>query len=92
MKIEIEVSEKNEGTDSPWWAIIDPRQNFKVDDQSIFDIASMITGPFFSRESAQKHLDSCRNNFGKNPRVFCFSGCYSYDYKTAYKKAEKESK
>jgi hypothetical protein len=89
MKITIEVSEENEGTDSPWWAIIDPKQNFKIDDQSIYDIAGMITGPFFSRESAQRHLDSARHHFGKNPHVFCFSGYRSPEYKTAYKEAER---
>ena len=89
MKIELEVSEDNEGTDSPWWAIVDPRQIMKVDNQSVYHVAGMITGPFFSRESAQRHLDAARHHFGKNPHVFCFSGYNSSEYKTAYKAAER---
>jgi hypothetical protein len=89
MKIEIEVSTDNEGTDSPWWAIVDPRQNFRVDDQAVHAVAGMITGPFFSRESAQAHLDSARNHFGKNPQVYCLSGCYSPEYWSACKNGEK---
>jgi hypothetical protein len=92
MEITIDVSEENEGTDSPWWAIVDPKQNMKVDDQSVYHVASMITGPFFSRESAQNHLTRCRYNYGKNPHVFCFSGYNSHEYKTAYKEAERKLK
>lgn len=88
MKIEIEVSTDNEGTDAPWWAIVDPRQNFRIDDQSVYDVAGMITGPFFSRESAQAHLDAARHHFGKNPQVFCFSGHHSAEYRSAYKEAK----
>lgn len=76
MKIELEVSEKNEATRSPWWLIIDPKQNFKTHDDGIYNIASMITGPFFSREEAQKFLDLTYYNFSKNAKVFCHSGCY----------------
>ena len=87
MKITIDVSDKNEATESPWWMIIDPRQNFGIDDQAIHDIASMITGPFFSRGEAQSFLEATRYNFGKNPRVFCASGYYSKQYKEAWRRA-----
>ncbi|MFH1614895.1 MAG: hypothetical protein ABIG61_07415 [Planctomycetota bacterium] len=90
MKITIDVSEENEGTDSPYWLIINPRQNFRVDDQSIHDIASMITGPFFSREAAQLFLNVTRYNFGTNPRVFCASGHPSRQYREAWRKADRE--
>lgn len=35
MKIEIEVSEKNEITRSPFWLVIDPEQNFKTNDDGL---------------------------------------------------------
>ena len=71
MKIELEVSEANEHTSNPWWVIIDPRQNFSTkDDYAIHNIASMITGPYFSREEAQNHLDRRRYNYGDNAKVY----------------------
>lgn len=76
MKIQLDISEKNEGTRSPWWTIIDPRQNLKTDVDGIYNIASMITGPFFSREEATQYLQNHRYNFGKNAKVYCHSGCY----------------
>ncbi len=88
MKIEIEVSEKNEYTAEPWWTIIDPRQNFiTTKDDGIYNIAGMITGPFFSRKAAQAFLTATRYNFSKNAKVFCHSGCYTLEYKNAYRKA-----
>ena len=87
MKIEIELSELNEGTESPWWIIIDPRQNFEVDDQGVCSIAHMITGPFFSRKEAEDFLSKTRYNFGKHPVVWCHSGYYSEQYKNAIRKA-----
>jgi len=83
-KISLEVDlENNEGTDSPWWLIIDPKQNFDVNERGVHSIAGMITGPFFSRFSAQSHLDSRRHAFSKNAKVYCHSGYYSFEYKNA---------
>lgn len=90
MKIELEISEKNEGTSAPWWAIIDPRQNFETGNHGLHNIANMITGPFFSREDAEMFLHRTRYNFGRNAAVFCFSGYYSYEYSSAIKDAEKK--
>jgi len=84
MKIELEVSEKNEATESPWWIIIDPRQMFALD---CYTVASMITGPFFSREEAQEFLDRTRYNFSKHAVVYCHTGYYSDQYKQAIRKA-----
>lgn len=67
----------NEGTRAPWWIIIDPKQNFTIDHNRI---ASMITGPFFSRPDAEEFLQRTRYNFSKHARVFCHSGCYSKKY------------
>ena len=88
--ITLDVSEKVESTSAPWWTIIDPRQNFRVDNQSIHDIASMVTGPFFSREEATDHLNSRRYAFSKNAQVFCHSGYYSQQYRNAYEKKESQ--
>lgn len=84
MKIEIEVSEKNEGTAYPWWVIIDPEKMLtpKVD-----YIARMITGPFFSREEAQSHLETKSHHFSKKARVYCHTGHDSWQYRNAFKKA-----
>lgn len=67
----------NEITSAPYWLIIDPRQSFSCD---VHDIASMITGPFFSRETAEGFLTNTRYNFGKRAKVYCHSGNYSYLY------------
>jgi hypothetical protein len=73
MKVEIEVSEKNEITRAPFWLIIDPRQNFKTNDDGVSNIAFMVTGLFFSREEAQRYLDAKHYHFSKNARVWCHS-------------------
>lgn len=80
MKIELEVSEENEATRSPWWVIINPSQNLRTDEQGIYAIASMITGPFFSREEAENTLKRTRYNYNKYAKVFCMSGCYTVQY------------
>jgi hypothetical protein len=90
IEIEIEISQENEGTSMPWWVIIDPRQNFETGNQGLHNIADMITGPFFSRHSAEKFLRQTRYNFGKTAAVYCLSGCYSYEYSNAIKDAEKK--
>lgn len=88
MQIKINVDLDNpEGTESPWWIIIDPRQNFYVNEDGLHNIASMITGPFFSREKAQSHLDLRRYAFSKNAKVYCHSGYWSNEYKNACRNA-----
>jgi hypothetical protein len=70
----------NEATAAPWWLIIDPKQNFRTDDDGIYYIVDMITGPFFSRADAQQWLDNNPHHYSKNAKVFCHSGCYSKKY------------
>jgi len=84
IEIKLNVSENNEGTESPWWAILEPRQNMPCDPHQM---ASMITGPFFSREDAQAHLDSTSYNYSKNAVVYCLSGYHSRQYKQALRDA-----
>jgi hypothetical protein len=87
VKLEIEVSEKNESTESPWWVIIDPQE--LSDPLNFHLVASQISGPFFSRESAQRHLSARRYAFGKGAVVYCMSGYPSDEYKLAYHAAKR---
>ena len=48
-------------------------------------IPHCITGPFFSRESANEHLKARRYAFSKSTYVYCFSGYASPQYKAAYR-------
>jgi hypothetical protein len=83
-QIILDVSEDCEGTAEPYWLILDPRQMLRLD---IHFLAGMITGPIFSREEAQQHLDARRYAFGKNAAVFCHSGYWSAQYKRAWREA-----
>lgn len=85
LKITLTVSDKNEGTRAPWWMIVDPRQNMRCD---LYEAASQITGPFFSRKEAQDFLDATRYNFSSRAKVYCHSGCYSRKYDSAISEAE----
>jgi hypothetical protein len=78
----------NEGTDSPWWIIIDPRQNKR---NTVSEIATSIDGPFFNRKDADEYLESRRYDYGPNAKVFCKSGYSSKKYSNFYK-AIKRSK
>ena len=77
---------EKESTAYPFWIIIDPRQNFEVDNQGLHNIASMIHGIFFSRKDAQDFLDRTRYNFSKNAKVYCHSGHTSKDWRGLFKK------
>jgi hypothetical protein len=88
IKLDVDL-ENNEGTESPWWIIIDPQQNLSKQRDACHNIAHMITGPFFSREDAQNHLDARRYNFGPNAVVYCHTGYYSWKYKQAIKAAKR---
>lgn len=86
-KIELEVSEEHEMTAEPWWMIVDPKQMMRP--SAAFVAMNMITGPFFSREEAEKVLKSQRYNFGKHAVVWCASGCHTIQYKEKYREAER---
>ena len=83
MKISLEISERNEATAYPWWMIVDPRQNFKTNDEGLHNIAGMITGPFFSRAEAETILKQMRHHYGPNAKVFCASGHNTVAYRDA---------
>lgn len=73
-----------ESTASPYWMILDPRQNMDLNPHAL---ANMITGPFFNRGSAEDYLKAHRYNFGKRAVVYCCSGVYSWQYDKFYRKA-----
>ncbi len=103
MKIEIELSEENEGTFAPYWIIIDPQRLKSVVrlakkhgeiaryDELISYIGFATTGLFFSRESAENYLKAKHYNFSKQAKVWCHSGYASFEYCEAIKKAEKKT-
>jgi len=74
----------NEGTEAPYWLIIDP---FKMLQPSVDDVAVMISGPFFSREEAEGHLDARRYAFSDRACVYCHSGHASTVYRKAWREA-----
>jgi len=82
MKATFDISERNEGTDCPWWLILDPRQNMRAD---IHELAGMITGPFFSREAAEANMKARGHHFSKRAHVYCMSGVDSGEYREAYR-------
>jgi predicted LPLAT superfamily acyltransferase len=85
MKIELNVSNKNEGTSAPYWLILDPKQNMDCD---IHSMAFHITGPFFSREEAENELQATKYNYSHRAKVYCMSGCHSHQYFDVWKLAE----
>lgn len=86
-EIRLTISDENEGTEAPWWVILDPCQMMKPD---IHTLAGMVTGPFFSRGTAETYLYNHAYNFSKRAQVFCMSGYRSKQYKDAWRKGLKE--
>lgn len=88
-KIEIEVSDKNECTRAPYWIIVEPFtvQNDSNEDEETrvgaLAAQSHIYGLFFSREEAEKYLNSTRYNFHPKAFVFCKSGYHGRQYDMA---------
>jgi len=87
MKIEIEISDKNEGTSYPWWLIIDPKQMLNRDLHTA--VIGMISGPFFSREEAEIYLRANRHHYSVLAIVYCHSGYTSISYRQAIDKSKK---
>lgn len=99
MKISLEVSEKNEGTDAPWWILVDPGMIHQMmegvaehgevpsEDRIRDAIAFSIVGPFFSREAGQEYLKRRHYEYSKNAIIWCSSGYWSGQYKRAIQEA-----
>lgn len=87
--IKINISNDSEASSFPWWAILDPHQFFRANKDGLDDLASMITGPFFSREEANAELNSRRYDYGKHATVYCFSGYHSGQYKRKIREQRK---
>lgn len=79
----------NESTAAPYWLILDPRKRMGCD---VHMLASMITGPFFSRTDAEIYLSTRRYNYSKHAQVYCCSGCFSEKYVKLYKSITKDGK
>jgi len=79
----------HEGVDSPYWLILDPKQNMCCD---IYELSAQIVGVFFSRKDAEDYLQCHRYNFSNRAQVFCMSGCYSNKYREFYNSITKEAK
>ncbi len=86
----IKISDDHEGTRTPFWIIIEPRQNLYTDRDGVINIKSMITGLWFSREAAENHLKTNRYNYNKHAMVYCHAGCYSQDWEDAVKNGEND--
>lgn len=88
MRIELEISENNEGTDCPYWLIIDPEQMLKP--RANIVAMNMIYGLFFSREEAEEELKNKNYFYSKRAEVWCLSGNRSKQYSDVFKYSNKE--
>ena len=79
------LSDKNEGTEAPYWVIINNWSQL-LSEKDYDRTASFITGVFFSRESAEEYLQAHRYNFSEHAVIYCMSG-----YGTDWGKLVKES-
>lgn len=70
----------NEGTESPYWLVIDPgrTRNMKT---TITQITCCVDGPFFSRKDAEEYLEARRYDYSNRAGVWCASGHHSRKYK-----------
>ena len=73
------MEDLNEGTSSPYWLILDPKQNMACD---VDYLASMITGPYFSRAEAERILKAKRYNYSHRACVYCLSGYLALQYQS----------
>jgi hypothetical protein len=86
VNIELEVSDNNESTSYPYWLILDPKQMMQLD---VPTLASMITGPFMSRQEAETELGFGRLiRYSKHAQVYCCSGFLTRAYRDAIDKAK----
>ena len=92
VEITLRVSTQTEITRSPWWLIVDPRQNFRTGAEGVSNIAHMVSGPFFSREEAEDYLRSRHYHFSKSARVYCHTGFRSVQYDKALEAAYDEAR
>lgn len=67
----------NEATRCPYWLILDPSQNMICDPHYM---AHGITGPFFSREDAERYRSATKHHYSDKAVVYCLSGHHSRKY------------
>ncbi len=78
----------NEATAYPYWMIIDPIQMMRP---TLGGVASMVSGPFFSREEAENKLKAQRYNYTKRAAVYCCSGHMSPSWRSAHEEGRVHS-
>lgn len=72
----------NESTEAPYWLILDPAQNMPC---NVHELADQITGPFFCRQDAVRHLENRGYAFSERACVYCHSGHRSQKYKNLWR-------
>jgi len=91
MKIVLDVSDACEATAYPWWLILDPGKMWEGNAEGI---ASMVTGPFFSRESAEAYMKSHQYHYKRHGGysdkavVYCHTGHKSPEYVKAFEETK----
>ena len=66
----------SEATEHPWWFIAEPSR-----DRSAESVAQAITGPYFSRESAEDQLRRNPHRYSRKAIVWCASGYRSPEWR-----------
>lgn len=84
IKIEIEVSEENEGNRAPYWMVFDRSE--KVDVNNFY---SKINGPFFSYEDAENHIKNRELNDENTDTIVIVCPCAPLGCQYSNKLAEK---
>lgn len=85
MKITLDISEQNESTSFPWWFIVNPHFGTTSNPENV---ASCVTGPFFSREEAENELKYRSYDYSKKAIVWCGSGYHTNSYRKAIQNGE----
>ncbi len=80
----LDISTESEATAYPYWMVIDPKQMMAP---TLTGVASMFSGPFFSRDAAECHLTAKRHRYGKHAAVYCCSGHMSMAWRDAHQRA-----
>ncbi|RLB94072.1 MAG: hypothetical protein DRH26_02280 [Deltaproteobacteria bacterium] len=86
--IKVLENAKNESTESPYWLVLDPRQNMMC---NVHHLAAQITGPFFCREDAEDYLESRSYAHSDKAVVYCLSGYWSGKYNCLHRALEGKS-
>lgn len=96
VRVEFPMPENRDFCKAPYWMIIDPGhrcgcaedyEGYTIDDLTDREVAYMVTGPFFSREEADKYLAAHKKYFTPKAVVWSLFG-KSMIYVNAWRKAD----